>query len=65
MSIVDFFNPYNNIHLMAYRYLCDTGTWPEGFVPKGVEFGATWQVGIANKLAGAWLKFRLREANSD
>lgn len=56
LTITDFFNPYDSDHLTAYRHLMQHGAWPEGFLPKGIEFSPVWQAEIENELAQAWLK---------
>jgi hypothetical protein len=55
MNIKDFFNPYNVDHLKAYIHLNETGFWPKGFIPEGMEFDSFWQILIAIKMANAWL----------
>lgn len=56
MKIIDYFDPTNIEHIEAYVYLEDTGQWPEGFVPDGMEFPNLWQVTLANKLASKWIE---------
>ena len=63
MDIVKFFDEDDMNHLKAYKHLCDTGRWPENFVPEGTEFSTNWQILIANKLATAWLDHVLNDFN--
>jgi hypothetical protein len=37
MTIAEFFDPCNIIHLQAYDHLLRTGSWPEGFFPPNVD----------------------------
>ena len=54
MTIVEFFNPHNIKHLKAYEQLKETGFWPKGFLPVGVDYDSHWQVEIVAKMADAW-----------
>jgi len=55
MNIIDWFDVNNEVHINAYRTLCKFGYFPTGFVPKELEFTNCWQVGIACKLADAYV----------
>lgn len=56
MTIVEFFDPHNIVHVRAYRHLEKTGSWPEGFLPEpDCEWPLLWHAGLASKLAHAWL----------
>ena len=55
-NIHDFFDPYNAEHIEAYQHLCQTGTWPEGFIPEGMKLDPNWQFLLLQKLADAWVK---------
>ena len=55
MKILDWFDPDNIKHLMAYKPLQNTGTWPEGFIPKDVKFTSCWQVILAHRLADRYI----------
>lgn len=62
MTIIEFFNPHEIEHLKAYRHLEKKGVWPKKFSSKlKDEFGRElifpncWQVGVAGKMAAAWL----------
>jgi galactitol-specific phosphotransferase system IIB component len=56
VTIVDFFDPYNIHHLVAYRHLEKTGFWPEDFYPENVEWPMIWQAALTAKMTEAWLK---------
>ncbi len=32
-KLEDWFDPYNPEHMKAYEALCESGCWPESFVP--------------------------------
>jgi len=55
-DFADWFNPYSVEHMRAYEKLCNTGQWPEGFVPIGVEMPHMWITKIQAKMAEAWLQ---------
>ena len=57
MKIAEFFDPYSPDHMLAYSVLCETGQWPEGFLPLGLdsEYDPAWQVKIVAKIADAWV----------
>ncbi|KKN08299.1 hypothetical protein LCGC14_1058110 [marine sediment metagenome] len=59
MTIDEFFNPYDLEHIAAYKHLCDTGSWPEGFIPDSVdtrmESSPAWQIAIVAQLATCWV----------
>ena len=59
ITIYDFFDPYDIDHIEAYHQLCQTGEWPKGFIPEGIEFTNVWQVELAQKLADAWVGYQL------
>lgn len=62
-NIIDFFDEDDINHLKAYKHLCDTGCWPENFVPEGTEFPTSWHFIIAYKLANAYLDHVLNDFN--
>jgi hypothetical protein len=39
----------------------DTGMWPDGFLPKGLEMGPVWQVALVGEMANLWIEHRLKE----
>jgi len=51
MTITEFFDCKNKRHLMAYRHLARTGTWPKGFLPETVSLDAGWDLFLAKKIA--------------
>ena len=51
MLITEFFDITNLDHLKAYQHLSDTGSWPEGFVPKGTEFQPGWHIILVGNMA--------------
>lgn len=62
-SIIEFFNPHDVEHLKAYQYMEKKGTFPKKFYSKlkdefgrELTFEGCWQVGVAGKMAAAWLK---------
>ena len=59
MQIDDFFDPFDIVHIKAYKHLCETGSWPEGFIPSSVEFFPAWQLVIASKLADCWVTYKI------
>ena len=58
-SFVEWFDPYNRVHLEAYNHLRMTGVWPMGFIPESIYMDQHWQVLIFAKLADAWVEYRL------
>lgn len=59
MNIVDFFDPNNLDHVLAYEHLRKTGIWPDNFIPTGTEFTPQWHVLITAKLADAYVDWKL------
>jgi hypothetical protein len=47
-------------HIKAYRYLQDTGFWPDNFVPKNMFMEPGWQGILAFKITNEWIKYKLR-----
>jgi len=58
-SIVDWFDPKEIRHLSAYKYLCETGFWPDNFVPDNVEFPSHWYFFLDGKIAKFFVNERL------
>ena len=54
-SIYDFFNPHSLDHIVAYKHLSDTGSWPAGFIPGGTQFPSGWHFMVLAKMADAWV----------
>ena len=60
MRIDEWFDPANIDHIKAYHILMNTGMWPAGFIPDGMEFIPGWNILIMNKLADAWVYHMLK-----
>lgn len=60
IEIADWFNVYSKDHLMAYRTLESTGSWPKGFIPENVRLPPGWQMQLFAKMAGAWMNMMAR-----
>jgi hypothetical protein len=60
MTIVQWFDPENIQHIKAYKHLMVTGVWPEGFIPRGIEFPPTWQIELIGKMANLWIDSVIR-----
>jgi hypothetical protein len=57
MTIIDFFDVYNIKHLVAYNHLCNTGHWPENFLPEDLEVPPPlWASNIMARMGQAWLE---------
>lgn len=54
VSIVDYFNPRDSRHIVAYDELMKTGRWPHGF-GDGLYFPTGWAHMITDKVAKAWV----------
>ena len=60
-TVTEFFDPYNVEHLKAYDHLCQTGSWPKGFLPEGIAPGCVGKVEVdhlievVNNMANAWM----------
>jgi len=59
MKINEWFKPHDREHLAAYEQLCDSGSWPKGFIPQTIEMPEGWRGLIADKIASAWLEEKL------
>ena len=60
-SFTEWFNPYKNEHIKAYRVLQNTGMWPTDFLPMNIYIEPNWQSIIAFKMANCWIKYWLGE----
>lgn len=56
-KIEDWFDIHNDDHLIAWRHLQKTGTWPEDFLPKDIVIDNLWQVEIVSKIANEYVSF--------
>lgn len=63
-SIVDFFDPNELSHLSAYKNLCETGFWPENFVPENIEFPNAWYMHLDSKIAKHFVEEKLNLINN-
>ena len=61
MTLCEWFEPTNPKHVYAYQHLQRVGTWPEGFVPDGIEIPHLWFMDITQQLANRWMKHVLIE----
>jgi hypothetical protein len=59
IDIVEWFDVNNIEHLKAYYNLQHGGFWDKGFVPEYVTFSNAWQIGLAAKLANAYINLIL------
>jgi len=57
--IVDWFDVNDLEHLKAFRELGNTGCWPVGFIPKGMQFPNGWQIILYGMLGNAYLNAML------
>lgn len=55
IKLEDWFDPYNPEHMKAYEVFCDSGMWPEKFIPKHVYNIYLSTVSINAKIAQAWI----------
>lgn len=56
MTMTDWFDPYDQTHISAYRHAERTGHLPEGFLPDTVELDNMWQVTVLAKMGSEWMK---------
>lgn len=56
MNIVEWFDVNDKQHIAAWIELGDSGVWPMGFIPPGMDFPMAWQGQIAFKMANAWVR---------
>jgi hypothetical protein len=56
-TFIDFFDPANIDHIIAYNHLQLHGTWPEGFIPDTVELDANWYLQLMIKMANYWVEY--------
>jgi hypothetical protein len=52
INIVEFFDPSDEEHMKAYKYLRDTGVWPRGFISDNIIFEPYWYIHMLHKLVG-------------
>jgi hypothetical protein len=58
MLFSEWFDVKNIDHLKAYRQLQNTGAWPVGFIPSGIEMGPHWQFLLLSQMTDAYLDWR-------
>jgi hypothetical protein len=56
MKFTEWFNPHSLQHIEAYKYLCDNGMWPKGFIPDDVKMDNGWWTTINFAMAELWVK---------
>lgn len=54
-NIVEWFDPCDIKHVMAYREVLNKRDWPKGFVPDGIIFTHLWFDEIAMKIVRCWI----------
>ncbi len=65
IKLEDWFDPYNHEHMKAYEKLCNSGCWPEKFIPKHVYTCYLSTISIHVKIAQAWKDFIFHKTNID
>lgn len=63
MKIDDWFDPNNDEHLKAYKYLETNGYWQKGFIPEGIEFPNGWHILLVTKIADFYIQHKLDKYN--
>lgn len=63
MSIVDYFDPHDSDHIVAYDELRTNGSWPEWFYKEiksnNLSLPSNWHFEITCKMADAWIDRKL------
>jgi hypothetical protein len=59
MTIVEFFDPHDIKHIKAYENVMNTGAWPKGFLPVGIEIPPMWNPLLAYKMTECWVEYKL------
>lgn len=62
MSILEFLDRHNKIHLEAFRHYCLTGQFPSGVIPDHVRFPVGWEMAFISILADAYLESQIGES---
>ena len=61
-NLFKWFNPQNIGHIAAFRYLCKTGQFPEGFLPAWIKQPTIADIFVLTfKMANAWMDHRERK----
>ena len=55
-NFLDWFDVDDKNHILAYRTLQNTGSWPKGFLSGTEYFDINWQTILAFKLANKWVE---------
>jgi len=55
VSIADWFEPTNKVHLLAFKKALERGKWDERLVPvRNLSFASGWGLIVANKILVAY-----------
>lgn len=65
IKLEDWFDPYNTEHMTAYEKLCESGCWPESFLPLHVISNHLSVLNVQAKIAAAWACYYLRGQQID
>lgn len=60
IKLTDWFNPNNVSHIREYRYLQQSGSWREGFIPPNVLFSSIWQVELMAMMTDVYVQKMLQ-----
>lgn len=55
-DIVEWFDPYNYVHIQAYLYYQKHDAWPIGFLVEGISFSKDWKHNLLKKMTCEWIK---------
>lgn len=63
MKFIEWFNVNDIEHITAYRHFNNTGMWPEGFIPDGMELPDLWTFTslLTIKMSVAWVDLILQK----
>ena len=57
--IVHWLNIHDVSHVAAFKFVCENGRWPDGFLPEKVCCRQGWIDAIKHKMSNAWMKMVL------
>jgi hypothetical protein len=60
MKINKWFDPNNVEHIKAFKEFDKTGSWPKEFLPKDVKLDQFWIIDVLDKMAVAWMNYKLK-----
>lgn len=62
MNLIDFFDPNNIEHIIAYCYLRHRGSWTEDFWEKikDMEIPTGWSYLLTSKMADCWVSYKIQ-----